>query len=388
MVNVWMGLGMVRVSVLAVVFATLTACGGSSDSSSTDGGDGGSVSVPTALQQQYTLDYSGEAVEGWTDGQSYTVVIGSDSGLTIGGTTFSNPTEEDFYNQGKTEIVWSNGDYRYILSTGVDGGLNEINLVDFANPTNGFPTFKGQFAEASSGTEGGGGETPAPAQKTFSWWKLSEDSNKVAVVTSQNYLASASAQLTEALVKDKAKLLMPMASLTDMVVNQTTATADEVVYALSLTGDSNATYYNAEVTYRFEKLTDAVSSEHGSGAPSQLTSYAGTYSAADTALPAIMGSTVQGHLTLDLTIDDQGLITYVVKDKDDDSVIYSRSIQWDGEFDEVGANNSVYLNRLFSDTVYIVPSASWFEFHIHMPLYTSGVSNGTTNIQWNLPYVP
>jgi len=143
---------------------TLSACGGTSNSTeetdtasestsdtntTNDQNNEQSATLPAAVQKQYTLVYSGAAVDGLTDKTSYTVTLDSDNQLIIGSQTLTNPTNEDYYNQGTTDIVWASGNYRYILSTKTDGSLNEINVVDAENETNGFPTFKGQFAESS-----------------------------------------------------------------------------------------------------------------------------------------------------------------------------------------------------------------------------------------------
>ncbi|WP_319380587.1 hypothetical protein [Thiomicrorhabdus sp.] len=129
---------------LGILTLSLTACNDSSSSNS-----GGGVSVPASLQNQYTLKYSGENVDGLSDGTFYTVIIGSDSSLTIDSNTpLTNPTNED-YNQSN-EITWKNGDYAYVLSAKSDGSFNEINVSDTKNLTNQVPTFKGQFAEDSN----------------------------------------------------------------------------------------------------------------------------------------------------------------------------------------------------------------------------------------------
>lgn len=394
-----------RLLLIGSIF-TLSACGGTSDTSeennttsetsestsdtntTTDQNNENSATLPAAVQKQYTLVYSGAAVDGLTDKTSYTVTLDSDDQLIIGSKTLTNPTNEDYYNQGSTDIVWASGDYRYILSTKTDGSLNEINVVDAENETNGFPTFKGQFAETNSTTASSSStNNSTTTPKTFNWWKLTEDSNKVNNPTHQNYLASSAALFTEDLVKDKAKLLMPGATFGDMVLNKTTDTADKAVYKVTLTGTSNSTYANAEVIYTFEKQPTTVSNDHTSQAPQKLTELAGTYTVSDTTLPEIMGYISAGHLTLELTINNDGSLAYKVKDKDDNSVIYNRTISWDGEFDEYDASNSIlYLNRNFSDLVTIDWTSSWFEFHVHLPLNTTGVGNQTTNIQWNVPY--
>ncbi|MBF6058907.1 hypothetical protein [Thiomicrorhabdus heinhorstiae] len=130
---------------LITLFAVgLFACNDSTTTSTT----GTSVTVPASVQNQYTLKYSGEDVDGLVDSTLYTVIIGSDSSLTIDpNPPLTDPTEEDFYETGTTQITWTNGDYAYVLSTLSDGSFNEINVLDTKNLTNNYPTFKGQFAE-------------------------------------------------------------------------------------------------------------------------------------------------------------------------------------------------------------------------------------------------
>ncbi|MBF6058906.1 MULTISPECIES: hypothetical protein [Thiomicrorhabdus] len=143
---------------IGFVSLSLTGCiGGSTTDTETDTTTSETsqttATVPASVQNQYTLKYSGENIDGLIDQTSYTVIIASDNSLTIDSNTpLTDPTEEDFYETGTAQITWTNGDYAYVLSTNTDGSFNEINVLDTKNLTNNYPTFKGQFTEETSGT--------------------------------------------------------------------------------------------------------------------------------------------------------------------------------------------------------------------------------------------
>jgi len=117
--------------VFTAMLGLLSAC----SSSSSGGSGGGTVTIPANLQGQYTLNYfdatpASSPDDGLVGGQDYNVIIASDNSLTIGSTVMNDPKEEDLFGTGITEITWRNGDYAYVLSTKIDGSLNEINVFD------------------------------------------------------------------------------------------------------------------------------------------------------------------------------------------------------------------------------------------------------------------
>ena len=142
--------------------------------------------------------------------------------------------------------------------------------------------------------------------------------------------------------------------------------------------------------FRYREPTGQGGNTSSNTPPAALTELAGSYSVADTAIPEIFGQIAAGHMTLDLTIDNSGAIHYLVKDKDDDAVLYDETITWDGENDEASSDGNVIrldITDEYTESVSIHKTASWFEFHLRVPLFIPGVGNGTRDAQWNVPYL-
>lgn len=145
------------------------------------------------------------------------------------------------------------------------------------------------------------------------------------------------------------------------------------------------------VTDGYFRLRTSGGGNAGSGgdgsAPAALTDLAGTYRAEDTTLPEIFGTVAAGHMTLDLTIGEDGSIDYVVRDKDDGSLLFDETIAWDGVDDEVtdgGSRIRLDIESDFISRILIEKLNSGFAFHLDVPLFIEGVGNNTRDAQWNL----
>ncbi|WP_319381037.1 hypothetical protein [Thiomicrorhabdus sp.] len=379
------------ISVLVVT--ALSACDefDSSDSNSSPpagnntGGQAPAVTVPASVVNQYTLTYSGTDAEGLVNATDYTVVIDSQSQLTINGTVFANPTLEDYYNQNQQDIVWKSGDYAYILGTKPDDSFNEINLVNTANLTNGVPTFIGQLAEASPVVTG--------RCSGFCLWDLQTNyyfpTDKGSYIASDQGISSA-----EAIVKDLATFQfegdLVGESADDLAVSLTENTGDKLVYSITLSGTTlqNNPQANNPVTYTFTKSDTAVNAAHTANSPIDLAAMAGTYTADDTEIPSVMG-----HLSLKLTINDDGSMTVLAKRTDTDEVVYSRSnVSWDGEFDDYVVDGDMTLEKDSIQQIIFSPRrkyvngqvANYIYFKVY--LLSNAAGNVTEDIIWTLDY--
>lgn len=295
----------------------------------------------------------------------------------------------------ETEYVWTDSinALKYALSL-LNNEIHEVNL----NTVSG--TFLGQFTlfEDANITVPEA-NTTLPETNTageLRLWKRTDVSNKSTVVTTTKGLWASSFSIwSEAEMKKLTDILYPHPDAKDkLVTTLVSSSADEVVY--KVTCDNTCVYYNLEATYTYSVMDSsevetysANKPTHSATTPQELINLNGHYSVEDTAVPEVFGNILAGHMSLDLTIGVDGSIHYIVKDKDDNSILFENSISWDGEKDELLQNgNQIWLEKFAGNNASIIISrvSDWFEFHLYVPIYYPGVGNGTTDVQWNVPY--
>lgn len=119
------------------------------------------ATVHASLQAQYSLKVtSSQSGSPYSDGETYLVIVGSDSSLTIGdGPALTDPFERQIGNSfNSVEVIWLDETHQleYALSNNSTGSFNEINIGDAANPqaANGIPGFLGQLVVDNGGGSG------------------------------------------------------------------------------------------------------------------------------------------------------------------------------------------------------------------------------------------
>lgn len=236
---------------------------------------------------------------------------------------------------------------------------------------------------------------PITSGGAFKMWKRVDVSNKSSVTTTTRGLWASSADTfsVEVMTALVHKIFPQDVDNDALTVTLSNRSDTEVIYRV--TCDRTCSAYQLDATYTFTIMSEEEVAAYSTGAdtqsavaPTYLTELSGTYNVADTALPEVFGSIVSGHVNLELTISQEGEINYVVRDNDDNSLLFANTISWDGELDELTAYNSLYIDKFTfnNGTIVIRKVSSWFEFHLYVPLFYEGIGNGTVDIQWNVPY--
>lgn len=286
-----------------------------------------------------------------------------------------------------SEYVWTDtaNSVKYALSL-LNSQIYEVNL----NALDG--TFFGQFTPVVDTNTTPDSNTTNPdtnTTATFQAWKRTGTSNKGSIATIYTLWASSASKWDIAEMKATTDDYFPE-DQSKLQVTLVSSSAEEVVYQVAC--DTTCTSYNFNATYTYSLMSEAeLASKYGiqvpniSATPPQtLTNLSGHYAIANT-----VGSNIAGNMSLDLTIDTNGSIHYVVKDNDDNSTLFDNTITWDGEKDDIDRFGNVYLDEWSNNggMIKIAPVNGWFEFHLYVPLYYPGVGNTTSDAQWNVPYL-
>lgn len=385
----------------------LSGCGGGSDSATsstnpqtTNPTDSTSAALPESVKGQIVTMEFGSAANGapYSNGDQVLFAFSSSGSLML---TDQYTVVAASAQKVGSEYVWTDSanSLKYALSL-MNDTIHEVNLYSLSD------TFLGQFAPVETNTT-----TPAETNTTTpsetdntpvssnaqQLWKRTEESNKVAVTTTNYGFWASSVDVWDS---EEMKFLTdntyPLAG-DKLQTTLQSSSATQRVYRV--TCDSSCVYANLDATYTFSLMSESEiasystsdKAQHSANAPQELIGLAGTYSVADTTLAEYpMGYGIaQGHMSLELTIAANGDIHYVVKDKDDETVLFDKTVSWDGEKDELTTNgNHILLDKYTttSSRVFINKVSGWFEFHLYVPLSYPNVGNNTVDIQWNVPY--